>query len=430
LSRPARYILITITAAFVLLTLLKSFISTTRYGGADLRTRIVGTRLISTTNSPYFYKWNPEDGDRYVDPLDVDNRLVNGNVVTPAVSMAIYPLSLLPYPGIRMIWTLLQIIAALVILYCLCKTDDSNTTIIASSFMLLGLICSDVWFYNIERGQMYIFYALLLALMYRSYTSTWKYNEFLSGFIGGFFILFRPFAGIIGLAFLLNGRTRWIKGCITGFVLACALFILPKPALWSDYFKAMKEYVSEYTGHPHTISNPIVNEKPVIIEGATNLDNYQHFDLNRLETVYHYLNRMGIPITSTGSLILYANIILILSVFFYRMRKRVSSPESLFLFGFLLFILTELLFATPRAGYNIIEWIFPLSIICVSRVKSRSTLILLGFGLLLLHYFPFPLPHQGEAAEVIFLGLTAYSIFFAGSSKKLQHGVSRARQHS
>lgn len=426
MTRPSRYIIFAITAGFVVLTILKSFVLTTQYGGADLRTRVVASRLITTGNSPYFYKWNPDDGERYLDPLDVQARKVNGNVVTPAVLMAMYPLSQLPYPAIHMIWTVLLILAGIGTVYMLCKNMDSNTTVIASSLMLLGLVCSEIWLYNIERGQMYIFYAFLLALMYRLYNSTWKYSAFLSGFIGGLFILFRPFAIVIGIGFLLHGKWKWIWGCLTGFIIGCAIFVLPKPSLWQDYYHAMQEYVQEHFAEgPVQATADELSDKPTTIEGATNLTEYSDFQVARLETAHQYLKKFGIIINDTHALALYAITVLLSGLFFFRLRKKHSTPASLFLFGFLLFILAELFSATDRGAYNVIMWLFPLSIISVQARYNIPVLIIVALGLLLLHHFPFTIRHQSEVAELLFLGLTTGFIFFPVLLKKLQHGFSR-----
>lgn len=346
--------------------------------------------------------------------------------MTPTVLITMYPLSKLSYPAIHMLWTVLLILAGLATVYMLCKNIDSDTTAIALSFILLGLVCSETWLYNIERGQMYIFYAFFFALMYRCYNSTWKHNLFMSGFIGGFFILFRPFAIVVGLPFLLHGKWKWIWGCLTGFIIACAIFVLPKPDLWKDYYNAMHEYVQEHlAGGPVHAAPDELSDKPTTIEGATNLTEYSDFKVARLETVHQYLKKFGIHINDKHSLLLYAITVLVLGFFFFRLRKKYSTPFSLFLFGFLLFILAELFSTTDRGAYNLILWLFPLAIICVQARYNTLVLIILALGLLLLHHFPYPIRHQSEAAEIIFLGLTAGFVFFPGLLKKLQHGFSR-----
>lgn len=433
MSRSARYLIILITAGFLLATLVKTFYLSYKYGGTDLRCRIVGTRLMGTGESPYFYQWKPGDNVFYLDPNAEAHRLVNGNVVTPASMAVIYPLAQLSYPLVRLWWTILQVVAALLILHMLFRRNKLSDAFLAASPIILGLICSEHWFFNIERGQMYVFYAFVLTSMYAVYISRWKHNEFASGFIGGLFILFRPFAGIIGLGFLLHGKMKWVAGCATGFIVGCLLFVLPFLPAWKDYFRAMDEYVSENVEAGHHDFTAIAPSKPAVIEGADNLTASYTFFLDRLDTTYHLLKGVGISISNNQSLLLYGIIMLVTGFFFYRLRKKISSPQNLFLFGFLALILAELFVLAPRGAYNIIQWIFPLSLIWLQASKKQSgsevlrsapalfpalpVLIILATGLLLLHNFPYKLPRQGQLAELIFIGLSFYWIFFKQEHK-------------
>lgn len=409
--------MIIITAGFLLLTLAKTFHFTKTYGGTDLRCRIVGTRLLATNNSSYFYQWQPGDDVRYLDPNLDTKRIVNGNVVTPATMVAIYPISTLSYPAIRWIWAIAQVLAAAGILLILFRNAGFSNRFLLAIPILLGLICSDIWLYHIERGQMYIFYAFVITVMYAIYVSEWRLNEFGSGFIGGMFIFFRPFAAILGLGFLLHGKMQWIYGCISGFLVGALIFVAPFIPAWKDYFKAMDEYVKENTGQGHTVQNNS-NWTPVItIEGSDNLKTYRHFTMDHL-----VLKRFGIKLKNNSSLIIYGIALLTAAFFFFRLRKRISSPETIFLFGFILLFLAEIFVLAPRAGYSVIQWIFPLSLIWIHGRRHLPTVILLVTGLLLLHQFPYKLPFQSSFAEIIFIGLTLYHIYFPGTIKKIQDG--------
>jgi hypothetical protein len=412
MPKATRYIIICITLGFVALTVAKSFLLAKQHGLVDLRTRIVGTRLITTEHSPYFYKWDRADGERYLDPIDEAGRLVNGNVVTPATMMVMYPLSKLDYPRIAIIWTALQLLAGFIIIYLLFRQKTISVTITQSALIVLGLICSDYWFYNIESGQIYIFYTLFFAAMYKAYISTWKHNHFISGFIGGLFIFFRPVVAIFGLSFLLHWKPKWIIGCIAGAGVGFLVFVLPQWSLWQDYLAAMQAYSNEIFGTAQPITNVVEPLKPDIIEGAANLRIYSELDLGRLDILYHFFQRFGITITYAHCVILLLVAVLGLSFFFYRQRKS-SSPVKLFLFGFLLYMVAELFMPAPRQVYNVIQWLFPLSLIYLYSKKNIPVLVILITGLLLLHHFPFPFAQQGKLAELIFLGLTFYCIYFS-----------------
>jgi Glycosyltransferase family 87 len=411
--KKTQYLIIFITSVFLIITLAKSLSLTLNYGGGDLRTRIVGARLLSTAHSPYFYKWNPMDTEFYLDPGDQPGRVVNGNVVTPATLYVLYPLSQLNYYRIIVIWNFLQLIAGIFVVYLVIKNSSLAAYAVPLAIVINGLICSETWLYNIERCQMYIFYTFIFALMYRFYLSNHKYNEFLSGFIGGLFILFRPFTAIVGLGFLLYWRKKWLMGCASGFLIGCVLFVLPQPTLWSDYFSAMRVYISENTGQ-RTVNVKVTETiKPIIIEGSTKINEHKVFNLERLDTLYHLLNRFGYSITNTQSVAIYIILIISLSALFLHTRKETNPVNLLFLFGFLVYILAEQFVLAPRAAYNVIQWLFPL--IIISMLAKNDQLITIGLttGLLLLHHFPFAFPFQEQAAELIFFALLIYVTFFS-----------------
>lgn len=404
--------IITITGFFVLLTIFKSFYFTAKNGGTDLRIRVVGSRLLTTDHSPYFYNWKPVDGEYYLNPNDVGNTVLNGNTVTPAMLYVIYPVSWQRYPTVRILWTIIQFILAFASIYLLFKNKNGLHQLIPVCVILTGLLCSDIWLLNIERGQIYIFYAFLFALMYSLYTSNWKHGYLLSGLIGGLFIFFRPFAVIIGLVFLLNVNKKWLLGYIIGFMTGVLLFVLPQPSLWADYFEAMNKYASQYTGHPHLISNAAEYTKPAIIEGATNLGEANGFNISGLNVLYSYFKNAGIIVSQNLLYVLYGLTVILFSFLFFRKKRTNATPQFLFLFTFLLYILSEFFVTVPRGNYNLIQWFFPLSLIVWQNRLNQAVLILLITGLLLLHNFPFVFPYQAAMAELIFIGITIYCIFF------------------
>ena len=82
--------------------------------------------------------------------------------------------------------------------------------------------------------------------------------------------------------------------------------------------------------------------------------------------------------------------------------------QSLFLFAFLLYILAELFVMAPRNPYNLIQWIFPLTLILLQIRFNHPSFVLLVIGLLLLHNFPFVVPYQAALAELLFIGVAIY----------------------
>jgi hypothetical protein len=68
---------------------------------------------------------------------------------------------------------------------------------------------------------------------------------------------------------------------------------------------------------------------------------------------------------------------------------------------------------------------FPLSLILLRIRFNRPESILLITGLLLLHNFPFVFPYQAVLAELLFIAVTVYYIFFISSTNILQDGINR-----
>jgi hypothetical protein len=408
-KKPATIIL-SLVILFSLFTVARSFYYSDISGGTDLRNRVVGARLMGKGYSPYFYKSHTTDDERLLDPNDIPSRLVNGNTVTPAVLYAIYPLTYLHYPRIRLIWTILQLLAAIAIVCMMLRRYKGSSPLTAAGIVVLGLFCSDYWFMHVERGQMTVFYIFLFALAYYTYTAKWKYAEFISGFIGGLFILFRPFAIFSVLGFLIHGKMKWIEGCITGMIAGMLIFVVPNPSYWKDYFKAMEEYGNECLGKGHIIKNATENIYPAVIEGARNLTEIQRFDISSMPSMYGYFVKLGINYTAFRSWLVCSLILLILCAVFFQLKKR-STPSQLFLFAFLAYITGELFLLNWRSPYNLIEWVFPLFLIVQYVEKRSAPMILIFTALLLLHKDPFYFHYQALLGEMILLFLTGY-IFF------------------
>jgi hypothetical protein len=409
-----RNIAILITVLLTIILAAKSLYFTVNYGGTDLRCRIVGSRLTNTHKSPYSYKWNAADGERYLDPNDQRDRTINGNVATPAILYAINPLAQLPYKNIRLIWTIIQFAVIAISLWLLYKADKSTNLPSYLSpviIIILSFVCSDLWLYNIERGQVYTLYVLFFSLIYWTYTKSWKFSRFLSGFISGVFVFFRPTAILFLAGFLIKRQYKFVAGALAGIVIGGALFVLPNLSHWKQYGRAMDDFSKYYTGHGVPVSSSPV-EIPSIVEGTNNMTIYRDFTSGGMGTLYDYVSKVGIPLDTTKSIILFFVVIGLLSFFFLKgTAAEENSTDELFLFGFLLYILSEIFIIAPRAGYSVIQWIFPLFIGWKYIYGQRLLLSLFITGVLLLHHFPFLFPYVNDLAELSFILLLLFILF-------------------
>ena len=93
-----------ISIFFASLSFLKTFRDVDKFGGMDLREKIVGARLLSAGLSPYFHKWKSGDDERLLDPFDGFNIKITRVAVAPSMLLFFVPLSKLNYGMIKWIW--------------------------------------------------------------------------------------------------------------------------------------------------------------------------------------------------------------------------------------------------------------------------------------------------------------------------------------
>lgn len=409
--RRRNKVIITIVVGLCILLVVKSFYYSNKYGGTDLRCRIVGARLLTTDHSPYFYKWNPVDGERLLNPNDNPGSIVNGNVVTPAILYTIQPLAKLRYDKIRTIWTCLQFIIAAVSIWLLSTRQNEKRHSWQSPLLatLLAIVFSEIWLFNIERGQIYVLYVLFMALMYWCYTLTGKRGQLLAGIVGGIFLFFRPIAVLFLLPFLLKKRFQFVGGTVIGAVIGILLFVMPSISSWKDYYFAMNEF-SGIT-EKRTPFSSTVYPLPATIEGLNNITQFHRFNEGGMSTISKYLSTAGIHITGVQNLILLAVTMVILIFLFLRSNNKEGKKgeaDQLFLAAFLFYILAEVFIAAPRAGYNLVQWIFPVFISWRYIYSFQWRLVLFIVGMMFIHHFPFVFFYQqdfGEFLWIIVIGL-------------------------
>ena len=410
MTNSTKLIILCLLILLSLVTVVLSFHYSNSSGGTDLRNRVVGSRAMKKGYSPYFYKWHPSDGETLLDPNDSPTRLANGNTVTPAVFYILYPFISMPYPLIRLLWTITEYMAVLLLIYIMLKRYTVSPRLMPSAIVILGIFTSNYWLFHLERGQISIFYSLFFALMFYCYTSKGKYGEYISGFIGGLFMFFRPFAAVLCIGFLLKRKIKWLYGFSFGSIAALILFVAPNIQVWKDYFRVIKEYGLECQNQGHTIENAPVYSMPSIIETAKNLGENQKFETNAIPTMNWYIQKAGFNYTFLRSNLTCVTLLFIFSLLFYKSKNR-SSAADLFLFSFLCYMIIQLFALNWRGAYAVIEWAFPLFLIVQLVVYRSSLLTLLIIALLFLHRFPFYFRYQYLFGEPLLIFLIVYLLF-------------------
>jgi hypothetical protein len=416
-SKGSFTILFCITVLLSIFTIVMSLHYSDMSGGTDLRSRVVGARLMKAGYSPYFYKWKKADGEYFLDPNDQPNRLVNGNTASPAILELTYPVTYGPYAKTRLLWTILLLFAAVLIIWILVSRYSGPSVLIPTTIVILSLLTSENWFMQVERGQITIIYVLLFAIIYYAYSMRNKSGEFISGIFGGLFIFFRPIAGILFIGFLIKGKRTWMLGWLTGVLAGLLIFVLPYISVWKDYFHAMGEYGYETTNTNHFLLTGSETVMPNTIDGASNLLAAQKFNVSSMPTFFNYFLQPVLHFTILESYILLGIIYLILCFLFLKIKNSVTT-EKLFLFSFLLYQLAELFSPYWRGAYYLLEWIFPLFLI-VTKIQDRFPMMLyLVFALLLFHNFPYVFRFQSQIGEMILLIIIIFLVFEEMSSSK------------
>jgi len=135
-----------------------------RYGGVDLRDKVVAARAFWAGLDPYQDEWAPPASERLLDPY----RRYPGPsraTITPVALLGYGSLSWLPFKIQRWLWFLLQwaaMVASVIILLRTIPSQQARFVFLCCA--LLFFISGFFWRLHLERGQIYIFLTLFLSL--------------------------------------------------------------------------------------------------------------------------------------------------------------------------------------------------------------------------------------------------------------------------
>jgi hypothetical protein len=354
-------------------------------GGIDFRNRLIGARLILSGQDPYFYKWKESDPLAWLDPRDSPTMPVNRNTVSPACLVLYAPLAPLTYRLARCAWLLVQwsAYAGLAGLLVTSVTARADRRALLAVFLLA--FAGEAWRVHVERGQVYIVYALLLAISYR----LTRDKPGLGGLVLGLVIGLRPTFLVAALPFLLARCGRFLAGTIGGIAVALAASLtVADMDDWSSYFRAMDTIVTASVDglDSDRLSTKPAPAIPATIEGCDNLSDALRFA--HPETGFARIVRfLGIP---HGRAVLQGALFVYLVVMCLGIRgcwNRSVSLGVLFFTGVVMAVSCELFLPAHRGGYSNILWLVPTGILVAERGVNftfQSRLVwLLMLGLLL-----------------------------------------------
>lgn len=382
---------------------LTDFSNTQKYGGIDLRDRVVGARVSSELKKdPYFFKWNNEFSDRYLDPLD------NGAVpiytrltVTPAVLMFQSLFSNFPYQTQHYFWFFVQWACLLGSIYLLSKTISTDSED-KKKIWILGLLAisgSMFWRLHVERGQIYIFYVFLFCLAFYLYN---KYqNNILSGLILGYLISLRPTFIFAIIPFLIYKKFKFVSIITVGVLMSVLLSSLVTPTpLWKSYYQSIQIQTS-------LSMDETINYRPIgedIVEGI-NLRNYLSVPGEDSSLFRIFRGVFNKWFSSTTFFLLLALFMTAITTLIIKIKIHQVSIVQLFFLGASLSFFSEFFIAAPRWPYANVIWLIPLSLMITDMKKNtQSRYVFLSYVLALLgiiSYLGFSLiPHFTFVGDV------------------------------
>lgn len=370
-TQPFLRIALLISIIIALAGFLTDFHNTQKYGGIDLRDRVVGARVASELgNDPYFFKWTDNQSDRYLDPLD--NKAVpiyNRLTVTPAVLLFHSFFSDLSYKTQRYLWFLIQWICLLGSICLLSKilSNDQQNRILIWILGLLGISGSMFWRLHVERGQIYIVYVFLFCLAFYLYN---KYqNKIASGLILGCLISLRPTFVFAIIPFLIYKKIKFTSLITIGIIVSVLVSsLLSSSPLWKSYYKSVQLQTS-------FSMDETINYEPVGGNTAEGLNLRDFLSVPGEDSSLFRIFR-GIFnqwFSSTTFFILLSVFLAAISAFLIKFKIPKISVPQLFFLAVALSLFSEFFIAAPRWPYANVIWLIPLAIMVTESKKLTVT---------------------------------------------------------
>lgn len=399
---------------FFLLFSFNRFNTITSIFRLDLRNRIIGSRILADKQgvSPYFYKWNTKDGDYYLDPFDTPDLIMNRNTVTPFTLQGILPFAHFNFANLTYYWYFAEVIALLLILVLFSVHSSLWQDRLYISFIVIGVIgLSQAWELHNLAGQIYIFLALFLSIIYCLSLKENTIAEIITGILLTSFVLIRPNFILFILPFIIRFR---IKVLFSFFILIIIYFSIihfnNMTWLWKDYFEAMNLWYHEFYKPDLTRMNiEVYNLKKV--DGGGSIHYLPEFDFLENSSLGYLVHRV------TGFQMNKLHLVLVgftaFSLFFVSLFKKIKkySFEKLFIMAFVFYFISELCIPAIRNSYNSVQWVFPLLLIgnYIRENKYSWLLLIIGFfhATGLMKFMPYDL----FITEIIFLLLCLMYLF-------------------
>src|SRR5690606_37366962 len=248
---------------------------TTKYGGVDLRDKIISARDLMAGRSMYYDPWQPGEPEQFADPSLTPGTVMTRYTGTPFQALLLAPIGLLPFGTARLAWLFLQyalLLGALLVVFraFVPAQERSGPAWALWVLLLVVLVASDSWRLHVERGQVYIIFAFLIAALFSALAAR---RDLLFGVVAMALVLLKPPALLVFVPLLLRQTRRmWAGAALLLLAATVAFLLLPQGlAAWPTYFAAMQEWGAYAAMGEPPVIHPGIFLYPETIEGLTNL---------------------------------------------------------------------------------------------------------------------------------------------------------------
>ena len=348
-----------------LIGLFRDFNNTIFYGGVDLRSNVIGGRLLIEGIDPYYYIWSEGDPDLFLHPNANPNIPVGHVTVTPTVLVVYSLFAKLPYSIQKMIWFFLQWLFFILSLLIFSKSSKSDVR--SKLIWIIGLLFisnSIFWRLHIERGKIIIFYVFMFALAYWIAQKSFKAKDALSGFILGFLVSLRPNYALIGIPVIIFKKWKifigMLIGCSFGLIIP---LVFGNLNIWINYFTAMQIHSRIHAGIIEWGSFEYIRRS---IEGMNELYLYAVLPIFDSSIQSIFANNLKISLSANASLISFIIILLIIVILLFKFKIKNITINLMFLTGILLTFISEFFLPVQRWDYFNIIWLPILSLIVIN----------------------------------------------------------------
>ncbi len=379
---------------------------TRSYAGVDLRDKVVGSRSLLEGRSLYFDPWRPGDPEQLADPMLPPGTTMTRFTGTPFQALLMTPLAKLSFGTARLVWLVLQYALLLWAVWLVWRNygkDDVQGLLIAAGVLVL-LLFSRSWHLHVERGQVYVIAATLIAGLFASLAAR---RDVLTGVLVAALVLLKPTYAVIAAPLLLVARPRmWLGG--GGFLLTMAgvFAVIPRGLrAWAEYRTAMQAW-SGFIGRGEPPATEAADYGyPATIEGLSALNTHHPMEFED-GSVTSILYAFGVELPGWLPWALFA-LLVVATLLITGKRLRRLPASDLLLLGFCGWTVLMWLLPVPRFDYQVVHWAAPLLVLfCTHRDRPFGwNMLALIAAALFLGAWPM-LPVNVLLAEMIMVLLT------------------------